>query len=409
MKSLTATCPQCSHHFLLNDLLANEIDLIVNKETKEKIEEKDMEIRLLRKQMSESENRNRIRTQHLVQEEIKKALLAQEEQLKEENRYILAAREDDLKRANLRLNEAQKNEISLRKRVTEVEAREKELELEVERKTAEQMSLLKEKLTKQISDEFYRKDVERERLISELRRQLVEMKQKAEQGSQQIHGELFEDEIGALLRECFPIDTIEDVPKGVSGADLVQSVITKSGQRAGRILWELKQTKTFQPSWIDKLRDDRNELGAELAILVTATMPKGKSGAYLDQGIWVIEPMLVTCVGQIARQSLLDVHRSVVISSARHEKADILYNYLTNPVFRQRLEAIVESFHQMRDDLEREKRAISKSWKQRERQIDLVIENTVHIYSDIQSVVGQKILNIQLLELPECADEVTTA
>lgn len=405
MKSIQATCPECAHQFPLNEALTNEITAMVSKETKEIVEKRDAEIRSMKTQLAEAERKGKIAAQELAQEEVKKALKAQETQMKAENKIAINAKDDEIKKANEKLLEAQKNEVSLRKKMSEVEQKEKEIELEIERKTSEQVATAKEKLTKQIAEDFHRKDVEREQLISELRRQLVEMKQKAEQGSQQVHGEIFEDEIGALLREAFPGDGIEDVPKGVSGGDLIQSVVTRSGQRAGRILWEVKQTKSFQPAWLDKLREDRNELGAELAILVTATMPKGKAGAYLDQGIWVVDPVVAISVAQVARQSLIDVHQAVVVSTARHEKADILYNYLTNPVFRQRLEAIVESFHQMREDLEREKRAISKSWKQRERQLDSVVENTVHIYSDIQSVVGHKVLSIQRLELP--ASDIT--
>ncbi|MDZ4662964.1 MAG: DUF2130 domain-containing protein [Pseudomonadota bacterium] len=405
MKSVKATCPECSHQFPLDEILTKEIDSMVSKETKEIVEKRDAEIRSMKSQFVEMESQNKIKAQQLAHEEVKKALKAQEQQIKAENKMILIALDEEIKDAKTRLQEAQKNELSLRKKALEVEQREKEIDLEIARKTSEQVTVVREKLTKQIAEDFHRKDTEREHLISELRKQLVEMKQKAEQGSQQIHGELFEDEIGALLREAFPTDTIEDVPKGVCGGDLIQAVVTRSGQRAGRILWEVKQTKSFQTAWLEKLRDDRNELGAELAILVTATMPKGKVGAYLDQGIWVVDPIVAISVAQVARQSLIDVHQAVVVSSARHEKADILYNYLTNPVFRQRLEAVVESFHQMREDLEREKRAISKSWKQRERQIDSVVENTVHIYSDIQSVVGHKVLTIQRLELP--TSEVT--
>lgn len=400
MKAIKATCPQCSHQFHLNDALEKEISSLVEKESKTEVEKRELEIRGLKKQMSEMEGDYKTKSQKLVHDEVRKALRDQEFRIQQETQLKLSAMEDDLHVANTKLLETQKNELALRKRVLEVEQRERELDLEVERKISDQVGFFKDKITKQVAEDFHRKDMEREQLIGELRKQLVELKQKAEQGSQQSQGESFEVEIKELLKEAFPSDAIEDVPTGVSGADLIQTVVSASGYRAGKILWELKQTKAFQPLWIEKLREDRNAAGAELAILVSAVLPKGKRGAYLDQGLWVVETSVALSVARVARQSLIDIHQAAVALGARHEKADVLYAYLTNSVFRQRLEAIVESFHQMREDLDREKRAISKAWKQRERQLDVVVENTVHIYSDIQAVVGQKVLNIQRLELP---------
>ncbi|QDK41238.1 hypothetical protein DOM21_07160 [Bacteriovorax stolpii] len=406
MKIITTKCPSCSHQFSLDQVLSKEIDNIVSSETKEIVEKREIEIRNLKIQLEEIDSLNKIESQKIIQEEVKKAIQVKEKQLKAENKISIDAKEEELKQLIGRLTEAQKNEVLLRKKMFEVEQREKEIELVVERKTAEKVNNEKEKIANKISEEFYRKDIERERLIADLRKQVIEMKHKTEEGSQQVRGETFEEEISLKLKDSFPTDIIEDVPKGVSGADILQTAISKNGSRVGKILWEIKQTKSFQPVWIEKLKEDRNKIGAEMAILVTETMPKGKSGAYLDQGVWIVDPAAAINVAKVARQGLVDVHQALSVSAVRHEKADVLYSYLTNPLFKQRLEAIVESFHQMREDLEREKRAISKGWKQRERLIDSVVDNTVYIYSDIQGVVGHKILNIQRLELHDSLDSI---
>lgn len=400
MTKITATCPECSHKFPLDQVLAKEISKSVEEKSRVEIEKREKEIIKLKTKMEETEAEFEVSAKKLADAEVKKALKEQDKRLRDEVQVEIAALEEALSSNSERLTQAQKNELEMRKRMNEVEQRAREIDLEVERKLSEQVGATTDRLTKQIAEDFHRKDMEREHIIGELRKQLVEMKQKAEQGSQQTQGEVFEDLIGTLLRAEFPEDNIEDVPTGVCGADLIQTVVTRTGLRVGQILWEIKQAKVFQPSWLEKLKNDRNDRGAELAILVTAVMPKGKKGAFLDQGIWIVEPAMAASVARVARQCLIDIHRSVVSSTARQEKADILYAYLTNPVFRQRLEAIVECFHQMREDLEREKRAISKTWKQRARQLDSVVDNTMHIYTDIQSVVGQKVFNIQLLELP---------
>lgn len=404
MKTLTATCPKCDHQFGLNEVLTAEIASAVTKQSREEIVKRDAEITKLKKEKAAIAEEIRSEAKEKLDLEVKRSADEREKRVRSELDVKVGHLEKELEERAQKLQLAQRHELDLRKKISDVEERERTLDLEVERKISEHLVAAKEKLTKQIVEDFHRKDLEREHLIAELRKQLVEMKQKAEQGSQQVQGEVFEVEIGNLLREIFSEDLVEDVPTGVSGADLIQTVHSKSGQRVGRILYEVKQTKTFQPAWIEKLREDRNRLGAELAILVTTALPKGKTGAFLDQGIWIAEPPVAMAVARVARQSLLEVHRAVMVSNARQDKADVLYSYLTNPVFRQRLEAIVESFHQMREDLEREKRAISKCWKQRERQLDSVVDNLVHIYSDIQSVVGQKVLSIQRLELSSSED-----
>lgn len=400
MKSFNASCPACNHQFPLDKLLNNEITQAVSAGTKQIIEEREKEIAELKTQINTIQETTMLKAKSSTEEAIKKALAAKEKELIQLNQIEIQHRDDELKSAKNKLAEAQKNELSLRQRMSEVDQKEKELDLELERKLSEKLNIEKQKVSQMFADDFHRKDLERERLISELRKQVIEMKQKAEQGSQQVHGEAFEEEISKLLQSTFPTDTFEDVPVGVNGADIIQVVTSKSGTRAGRIVWEVKQTKAFQPLWIEKLRDERNKLGAELAILVTETMPKDKQGAFLDQGIWIVDPKTAISVAKVARQGLIELHHSLVASNSRHEKADILYNYLTNPIFRQRLEAVVDSFQQMREDLDREKRAISKTWKQREKLIDSVVDNTLHIYSDIQGVVGKKVLNIQSLELP---------
>lgn len=367
MENRNIVCPECNHQFALDKVLEKEIT---------------------------------IRIENKTREDMAKALSDQAKNLKYEFAQTLSALNGDLEVKQRHLLEAQKNELALRKQSADVEQRAREIDLEIERKLAAQVSSVTERLTKQIAEDFSRKDLEREHLIGEMRRQIVEMKQKTEQGSQQTQGEVFEETIAALLREEFPQDTISDVEKGISGADIVQKIIARSGQCVGSILWEVKQTKTFQPSWLEKLKEDRNAAGADLAVLVSAVLPKGRKGAYLDHGIWIIEPSVVTVVARIARQSILDLHRALVTTTSKKEKADVLYSYLTNPVFRQRLEAIVECFNQMREDLEKEKKVISKNWKYRTRQLDSVVENTLSIYTDIQSVIGQKVFNIELLELP---------
>ncbi|MBA7586390.1 hypothetical protein ES708_28388 [subsurface metagenome] len=237
-----------------------------------------------------------------------------------------------------------------------------------------------------------------------MKKQIENLKRKAEQGSQQAQGEVLELELEDILNSNFTSDNIKPVPKGIKGADVLQEVISPSGQHCGTILWESKRTKTWGDNWIEKLKDDQREAKADTAVLVSITLPKGCKDFSSLSGVWVICFDLVIALATVLRTSLLQISNIKLSSVGKNEKMEILYKYLTGPEFSQRVESIIETFKDMKDGLEQEKRAINKIWAKRDKQIEKVVNSTSGMYGDMQGIIGsssmRKIEALELKSLP---------
>jgi hypothetical protein len=232
-----------------------------------------------------------------------------------------------------------------------------------------------------------------------MQKQIEDLKRRAEQGSQQLQGEVQELELENLLRSKFPFDAIEPVPKGEFGGDVLHRVRTPNGQVSGTILWEFKRTKTWSDSWLVKLRDDQRTAKAEIAVIVTQVLPKGVETFELIDGVWVTHPRAALPVAAILRQTLLELAMSRQSSEGQQTKTEMVYQYLTGPRFKQRVEAIVEAFSTMQEDLDKERKAILKQWAKREEQIERVMGATVGMYGDLQGIAGKSLQEIAGLEL----------
>jgi hypothetical protein len=214
-----------------------------------------------------------------------------------------------------------------------------------------------------------------------------------------------------VLRTRFPYDCIEPVGKGEFGGDVVQRVVTPVGQVCGALLWETKRTKNFTDGWLAKLRADQRAAGAELAVLVSTALPKGvETFAYVD-GVWVTEFRFPGPLAVALRQSLIEIATARQAHEGQETKMELVYQYLTGPKFRHRVEAIVEKFSEMQADLEKERKAMTRLWAKREAQIHGVIESTVGMYGDLQGIAGKALqeiegLGVELLEGPAKLAEV---
>jgi hypothetical protein len=233
-----------------------------------------------------------------------------------------------------------------------------------------------------------------------MQQKIEELKQKAEQGSQQLQGEVLELELESLLRAKFPFDTIEPVPKGEFGGDTLQRVVSQSGVMTGTILWESKRTKNWSNGWLVKLREDQRTAKAEISVLVSQALPEGIETFDVIDGVWITHPRAILPVATILRHTLLQVSNARLISEGQQTKAEMVYQYLTGPRFKQRVEAIVEAFSSMQDDLDKERKAIMKQWAKRDEQIERVMSATVGMYGDLQGIAGKSIQEIEGLELP---------
>ena len=297
------------------------------------------------------------------------------------------------------LKESKEQELALRKRQRELEEKEKNIELELSRKMDTEKRRILDEVSKDIADKHRLKDAEKEKQLSDMRKKIEELQRKAEQSSQQIQGEVLELELEELLGNEFPFDEIAPIAKGVKGGDILQIVKMQSGRVCGKILWETKRTKVWSDSWLQKLKDDQREAKADIPVLVSEALPPDFHHFKQISGVWVSDIPAAISLSFALRTVLLQVARTNVIQEGRKEKMEVVYNYLTGPEFRNRVEAIIESFSAMKTDLESEKRAMQKIWAKREKQIENVVSNTVGMHGDLQGIAGSSLPAIKMLEL----------
>jgi len=345
-----------------------------------------------------------VRLKQQYENEIGKTKKAIEEKAKKEAQESLNIKISDLneqlEEKTKNLKEAQRQELELRKRQRELVEKEEKLELELSRKIDAERQKIIQKTSKEFEETHRLKDAEKDKQLDDMKKQIDELKRKSEQGSQQMQGEVLELELEESLNEEFPFDDIEPVAKGIKGGDIIQTVKTQSGRICGKILWETKRTKNWSDSWIQKLKDDQRDAKADLAILVSETLPKGFHHFRLISGVWVTDILSAVSLALALRVVLIQVARERETQVGKKEKMEIAYNYLTGQEFRNRVEAIVESFTAMKADLEAERRAMLKTWAKREKQIERVISNAAGMHGDLQEIAGSSLPTIKMLELP---------
>ena len=333
--------------------------------------------------------------------ELDKAVVEKEAKRKAEKECSLRikALEDQVSASEKNLEEAQKTELELRKERAKLERRAKSLDLEVARKVDEERKNIQDEALKKADEEHLLKDKEKDRLITDMKEQVEELRRKVEQGSQQSQGEVLELELEGVLKASFPFDMIEPVPKGIRGADVVHKVNNQLGQYCGSILWESKYTKNWSEGWIDKLKDDQRSVRAEIAVLLTVALPKEVNCCGYYKGVWITSFAALSGLAGALRRGIIETAGARQASLGKHEKMEAVYDYLSGPAFRQKIEAIVETFVYMKKDLDGEKRAMDKLWAKREKQIERVIKNVVGMHGEMEGIIGASLPKIDSLEL----------
>ena len=292
----------------------------------------------------------------------------------------------------------------LMRKQRELDDAKRELDLTVEKKIQEGLSSAREQAQKEAEDKLNLKVMEKEQTITAMQKQIEDLKRRAEQGSQQLQGEVQELVLEDLLKAKFPHDTIEPVPKGEHGGDILHRVCGPLGQPCGTILWESKRTKNWSDGWLSKLRDDQRTAKAEVAVIVTQALPKGVETFELIDGVWVVHPRAALPVAVTLRHTVIEVASARKATEGQDSKMEMVYQYLTGPRFRQRVHAIVEAFSTMQEDLDKEKKAITKQWAKREEQIGRVMQSTVGMYGDLQGIAGKSLQEIEGLGFPALED-----
>ena len=375
MSELTIQCPKCANEIELTEQLAGpmvaDLQATFNAELAKREADAAEALAAAKAQAKEVAKVETLAEQAALQERIK----AQDEKLKE----------------------AQSAQAAALKREQQLKDKEAEMELTLQKMLAQERPAMAEKLARDAEAKAGLKLAEQAQVMEGMKRQIEALKQKSEQGSMQTQGEAAEIVLEETLAAAFPIDEFVPVAKGVSGADVRQDVIGPSG-KAGSILWESKRTKNWTAGWLAKLRDDQRASGCEIAVITSHALPEGVDSFGIVEGIWVCSPRYAVPLATSLRQGLIDVAGAKGRAMGQETKMEMIYDYLTGTQFKQRVDAIVERFEDMQDNLRKERVFIEKQWALRAKQIDLVIASTVGMHGDLQGIAGRSMPEIESVE-----------
>ncbi len=338
---------------------------------------------------------------------VEKKSIAEAEQRRAAQRFAdeFAERDRDSKeqaerieRLSVKLTAAQNAEAELKRREREFEDRERELALKIEQEVSGRLDEVRAVAASEAEQRLNLQLNDKDRMIRDLASKLDEASRKAQQGSQQAQGETLELVLEDQLRRQFPFDEFLPVPKGEFGGDTLHVVRDSSGRECGRILWEFKRTKVWQTVWLSKLKGDQRSARADLAVIVSQAMPPDIQHFNEMDGVWVSSLSCTLPVAMALRASLLQLASQRRGAEGQQTKSELVYTYLTGPLFRGRIEAIAERWSEMQKDLADEKKATMKRWSKREAQLHTLIESTAGIYGDLEGIAGRDLAGIQALE-----------
>ncbi len=398
-------CPGCGTVFPLEEAMTEEYkkDLREKMLSFTKLKEDEYQRKL--EEFSKKEQQQQVKfDQKLVEEKLRLQQNIEETLRKTisadfENKLQML--ESTNKQAEEKLKLSRQKELEFLRKEQALKNKEEELELQLQRKLQEQRTELSEQIKKQEYDKNLLKDNEHQMQLMELKKQLddqkklaEEMKRKAEQGSMQLQGEVQELILEELLRSTFPFDVITEVGKGVRGADCIQVVRNQFGQECGRIIYESKRTKDFGSDWVEKLKKDMRSSGVDVAVIVTQCYPKGMDCFGEKDGVWICSFEEAKAFAYVLRDSIIKLYSVTRSQDNKGDKMHLLYDYLTGTEFAGQWKAIREGFTSMRNSIQAERNAMEKLWKIREKQLDKVLLNAVHIQGSVEGIAGSE--NIQL-------------
>jgi hypothetical protein len=412
MTEPTITCPACGREIKLTESLAAPLIESTRRDFEQRLAKKDAQVAqreatLHEREAALSRAQEAIDDQVAAQLQQERAKIAGEEARKaklalgadlDQKAKELAELQAVLTQRDAKLAEAQQAQADLLRKQRELDDARRELELTVEKRVQAGLDATRDRARKEAEAQLNLKVAEKEQTITAMQKQIEDLKRRAEQGSQQLQGEVLELELEAQLRARFPGDTIDPVPKGEHGGDVVHRVAGPLGP-CGTILWESKRTKHWVDAWLPKLRDDQRAAKAEIAILVSHVLPRDVESFALVDGVWVVHPRVAMPVAMTLRHTLIEVAAARQAGEGQETKMERVYDYLTGPRFRLRVEAIVEAFSTMQADLDKERKAITRQWAKRAEQIDRVMQATVGMYGDLQGIAGKTLQEIEGLEL----------
>ena len=409
-KNNTVLCPNCKTPVDVQDILKHQLEDQIKKKYQEELQKQQQNFNQQREQLAKAEqefNDKRAKQNEIFKQELEKKLKAEilnkEQQLKakleEQNEEQIQLLKTQISEQNNKVKELNAAKIEVEKLKREKELAKEEAELKAQQMLSKQLQEEKLRIKKSVMEE---KELQMRELMKQLEDQkklTEEMKRKQEQGSMQLQGEVQELAIEEWLMSQFPLDTISEIKKGARGGDCLQVVNTRTRQNCGTIYYESKRTKDFQPTWIEKFKKDIRDKGATIGVLVTEVMPSGMERMGLRDGIWICKFDEFKGLCAVLRESVVQLSSAVASQENKGDKMSLLYDFLTSNTFKMQVEAIVEGFTSMKTALDKEKNAMQRIWKEREKQIDKVVVNTIDMYGSIKGIAGSAIQEVKSLDL----------
>lgn len=377
-------CPKCGEEIAISEALTHQIqDEILSTVQAQHKKELQEAKKAAEKSLEESKHQLELQIAKKFQEQFEIQLKIAKEEAQE----------------NKARNKQLTDELSdLMKQMRQMKTEQEELKLNMEKQLAQEEEKIRADAQRKAEDEQRLKILEKDKQLQDAIKANEELRRKLQQGSQQTQGEVLELELEENLRKEFPNDKVSPVGKGIRGADVVQEVWDRNGNLCGKILWELKNTKSWDKDWIPKLKANQRELHADMAIIVSEILPQGVHISGYREGVWITERNFALCIASVLRANVIQAHFIRQSVKGKNEKMEILYGYLSGTEFKHRVEAIIEAFTNMQDEIEKEKRYFMNKWSRDEKNIRMVIDNTFGMHGDLKAIVGGALPQIKGLE-----------
>ena len=417
------TCPNCKNEFAPEDAIAKslekEYEVKLNADRQKLLKQFSDQQKILEDQQRDFEKKkekeNELFTERL-QKEKQKIEAETQERLRKSISVDFENQLKILKETNVdneeKLKSARQKELEFLKKVQELKNKEEEMEIALQKRLSEERATLSDLIRKQELEKNIIRETENTLKFKEIEKQLEdqkklvdEMKRKAEQGSMQRQGEVQEIALEEILRNNFPFDIVTEVGKGARGADCIQMVRNNFGQECGKIIYESKRTENFGGDWIEKFKKDMRSTGADIAVLVTKTMPKEMDCFGLKDGIWVCTFSEVKALANVLRDGIIRIYNSAKSQENKGDKMHLLYDYLTSNEFSEQWKAIREGFFAMKIGIQKERDSMERMWKAREKQLEKVLLNSAHVKGSIEGIAGQDTIDLSFYDEPNLLEE----
>jgi hypothetical protein len=407
-------CGNCGSEVDVDALLVQQFESSIRAELKSELRKRENELVQQKdefKKLREQLNKDKESIDDLVNSQVKSLLRSKEEALRDSIRKEIATEtsskldelEDELMKKSKQLQLLNGTQAQLERLKRDMEEQEARIVLEKEKELTERLSQARLSIQEQVEQANYLKIKEKEKIIADMQLKLQEAKRQSEQGSMQLQGEIQELEIIEILREFHPSDEINQSKKGANAADILQIVKTHKGTECGKIYYESKRTKSWSNAWVTKFKQDNINTKADILVLVTNALPKGMERYGIVDGVWICSFKDVKELSLVLRYGLLKVQQVAIVQQGKESKMELLYSYLTSEEFKNVFESIIEGFKAIQDSHHSEKLKMQRLWKEREKQLERVLSNSVDFYGSLRSIAGESIKEVKMLHTPKAA------